>query len=159
MAVRKIGFFSAMILFAVQIASTLSKTIQEETMPPSGCTCPESTAGEHFIRTYCGHEMKQNCSGHVVYSCTGKNITVHLDCPHYTTVVVPQLKYAHYCGISPYNGLARQCAFISDCTEALGLCGFPNLQAVKEEIRKLPREVDRRVHCNRLHNPQNCKFS
>jgi hypothetical protein len=158
MALLNVVTCSTIISVFVQITSILSENIQEEIIPPAGCTCPESAAGETIVHPYCGHEMNQNCSRNVVYWCTGNNITVHLDCPHYTTVVVPQLKYAHYCVISPYTPNNRQCGFISDCTEDRGLCGFSSLQDVKDEIKKLPREVDRRVHCNLLHYPKKCKI-
>jgi hypothetical protein len=157
MACKSVELCSATVWFFVQIASILSDKIEEETIPPAGCTCQEPAAGETFVRPYCGHEMSQNCSRHVMYTCTGINITVTLDCPYFTTVIRPDLKYAHYCVRSPSTPVVKQCGFISDCTEVRGLCGFPSLKAVKEEIKKLPRPVDRRVHCNLLHNPRSCK--
>jgi hypothetical protein len=157
MTLTNAGVCTVILWFTVLISSYRSDKFVEETVPRKGCICPPPTAGDNSVRTLCGHEIGGNCSRHVQYWCEGRNISVRVDCPYFTAVTRPDLKTAHYCHISAYNRLARHCAFISDCTEDLGLCGFPSLQAVKDEIRKLPTEVDRRVHCNRLHYPQNCK--
>jgi hypothetical protein len=157
MALQNTGLCAAIIWFMVQVTCSLADKLKKETVPPAGCICPPLTEGDKSVHNLCGHEISANCSRHVLYFCEHGNITVDIDCPYYTAVTRSDLKTAHYCSISPYGRLARQCAFISDCSEELGLCGFPSLQAVKAEIRKLPTEVERRVHCNLLHYPQNCK--
>jgi hypothetical protein len=157
MALRNTGFCAVIVCFMVQVTCILADKLHKETVAPAGCICPPLTVGDDSIHNLCGHEIGGNCSRQVMYWCEEGNISVRLDCPYFTAVTRPDLKTAHYCSISPYNRLTRQCAFISDCSEELGLCGFPSLKAVKAEIRKLPTAVERRVHCNLLHYPENCK--
>jgi hypothetical protein len=136
---------------------TQSLKPKEETVVPEGCTCPSVIQNDNKRNWFfCGHELDERCSRYVVYKCRNGKITVKMDCP-FKAATDRDIPNAHYCIISDRRDDMRLCAEIYECTEALGLCGFPNLQAVNETIKKIPEEVIRRVYWHRMKKPTKCK--
>jgi hypothetical protein len=138
---------------------TQSLKLAKETVVPEGCTCPSVIRNDDTRNWFfCGHELDERCSRYVVYKCRNGTITVRTDCP-FNAANDRQITNAHYCSMSHRRDDIRLCAFIYQCTEALGLCGFPSLQAVNNEtIKKITEKVTRRVYLHRLKEPTKCKW-
>jgi hypothetical protein len=138
---------------------TQSRKLKEETVVPEGCTCPSVIQNDDKRNWFfCGHELDERCSRFVVYKCRNGEITVRMDCP-FEAANDGQITNAHYCSMSHRRDDIRLCAYIYQCTEELGLCGFPSLQAVNETIKKITEEVTRRVYLKRLKEPTKCKWT
>jgi hypothetical protein len=128
-----------------------------ETVAPVACTCPSILQQDNTQNWFfCGFELNDNCSRYVVYKCKNGSISAFNDCPFHADKD-RQIKEAHYCMLSPRRNDQRYCAFIHDCKEVLGLCGFPSLQAVKDVIQKNPDKRKRDLHLLYLNKPEKCK--
>jgi hypothetical protein len=152
------GIYTLILAIVVNLIScTESRKVKEDRNVPVGCSCPSILEHDDTQNWFfCGFELNDNCSRYVIYKCRLGNITVRTDCP-FEASIDDQIKAAHYCMLSPLTNSQRYCAFIQDCKEELGLCGFPSLKAVKDVIRKNPDKTKRRIHLLHLDKPEKCK--